>query len=118
MLPLRDTELRSSADSLTLMSHSGRRTPRRRLAWPWPGSPVRSPLRARLAAIDAELAGRTAVSGPGYPAPRAPSLRRAALVLRKTPGHLVPGRHPARPSLAGDDIRAGRLPVIRPGQTR
>jgi len=32
VLSFRDTELRSSADSLTYMSHSGRRTPRRRLA--------------------------------------------------------------------------------------
>jgi hypothetical protein len=32
MLSFRDTELRSSAGSLTHVSHSGRRTPRRRLA--------------------------------------------------------------------------------------
>ena len=32
MLPFRDTELRSSANSLTRVSHSGCRTPRRRLA--------------------------------------------------------------------------------------
>ena len=32
MLSFRDTELRSSAGSLTHMSHSGRRTARRRLA--------------------------------------------------------------------------------------
>ena len=41
------------------------------LALARPGSPVRAPIRARMAAIDAELAGRTA-SRPGLPvSPRA-----------------------------------------------
>ena len=42
------------------------------LALARPGSPVRAPIQARLAAIDAELTGR-AVAGPGYPPPRARS---------------------------------------------
>jgi hypothetical protein len=41
------------------------------LALARPGSPVRAPIRARMAAIDAELAGRTAAR-PGLPgSPRA-----------------------------------------------
>jgi hypothetical protein len=41
MLSFRDTELRSSAGSLTHLSHSGRRTPRRRLAtYPAVNSPM------------------------------------------------------------------------------
>ena len=48
------------------------------LALARPGSPVRVPIRARMAAIDAELAGRTAAR-PGCPASagRVPGLREA-----------------------------------------
>ncbi len=42
------------------------------LALARPGSPVRVPIQARLAAIDAELAWREAPV-PAYPAPRAPA---------------------------------------------
>ena len=41
------------------------------LALARPGSPARVPIQARLAAIDAELAGRAAAR-PGFPAPWAP----------------------------------------------
>jgi hypothetical protein len=95
MLSFRDTELRSSADSLT---HVTFRTPDAcsQAGLAPPGSLVRSPIRARLAAIDAELAGRTAVSGPGYPAPRVLSLRRAAARVEEDAP--VPG--------AGEDERS------------
>ena len=41
-----------------------RRDLRVSLSLAWPGSPVREPILAQMAAIDAELAGRTA-GGPG-----------------------------------------------------
>jgi hypothetical protein len=42
------------------------------LAFAWPDSPVRAPLRARISAIDAELARRSAIRPgelPGSPLP-------------------------------------------------
>ena len=59
------------------------------LALARPGSPVRVPIQARMAAIDAELAGRAATR-PAYPAPRAPGSRRAGTRVEEgrpgTPG--------------------------------
>ena len=61
------------------------------LALARPGSPVRAPIRARMAAIDAELAGRAAAR-PGYPAPRVPSLQReGARVEEDAPAPWCPG---------------------------
>jgi hypothetical protein len=52
-----------------------------------PGSPVRAPIRARMAAIDAELAGRTAAR-PGLPgSPACPASAGRVLGLRKAPRH-------------------------------
>ena len=55
---------------------------------PWPGrnSPVQAPIRARMAAIDAELAGRPP-PGPGYPVSHMPSPRTAGARATKTPRH-------------------------------
>jgi len=55
------------------------------LALARPGSPVRAPIQARMAAIEAELAGRAAARPglPGSPAYRVPGRR--ACELRKTP---------------------------------
>jgi hypothetical protein len=51
---------------------AARREPAASLALARPGSPARVPIQARLAAIDAELAGRAAAR-PGLPRlPRAP----------------------------------------------
>ena len=66
MLPFRDTELRSSAGSLTGMSHSGRRPTRRRLAaYPAVNSPMIavSPTNACSSAAGSP-AGRSAASSP------------------------------------------------------
>ena len=57
------------------------------LALARPGSPVLVPIRARLAAIDAELAGRTAAR-PGLPgSPHAQPPPAGHSGLRKTPRH-------------------------------
>ena len=73
------------------------------LALARPGSPVRVPIQARLAAIDTELAGGSRPARltrlPGCPAPG-----RSAPGLRKTPRHLatVPGRPFPRPAPVSD----------------
>ena len=54
------------------------------------GSLVRSPIRARLAAIDAELAGQPRPARVTRLSACSASARQA-LVLRKTPRYLVPG---------------------------
>ena len=67
------------------------------LALARPGSPVLVPIRARMAAIDAKLAGRAAAR-PGLPgSPACPASAGRAPGLRKTgPGSLRAGRHHAR----------------------
>ena len=78
------------------------------LALARPGSPVRVPIQARMAAIDAELAGRSA-AGPAYPAPRAPGPRTVGTRVEEgRPGTQVPGRPRAwgrRPTRHPRDIR-------------
>jgi hypothetical protein len=66
MLSFRDTELRSSAGSLTLMSHSGRRTARRRLAaYPAVNSPMIAVSTTNACSSAAgSPAGRSAASSP------------------------------------------------------
>ena len=72
------------------------------LALARPGSPARVPIQARLAAIDAELAGRAAAR-PGLPAPRAPGPRTAGTRVEEgrpgspgTAGHAEPPGHRGR----------------------
>ena len=71
MLPFRDTELRSSVGSLTPMSHSGRRTARRRLAaYPAVNSPMIAVSTTNACASAAgSPAGRSLLDrgGPGVP---------------------------------------------------
>ena len=81
VLSFRDTELRSSANSLTHMSHSGRRMPRRRLAaYPAVNSPM-------IAVSTTNACSSAAGSLAG----------RVVSRCSRRPGALVPGRHSARP---------------------
>ena len=66
MLPFRDTELRSSAGSLTHVSHSGRQTARRRLAaYPAVNTPMIAVSMANACSSAAgSPAGRSAASSP------------------------------------------------------
>ena len=73
------------------------------LALARPGSPVRAPIQARLAAIDTELAGRGAAR-PAYPAPRMPGPRTVGTRVEEdapAPGDSA-GRPYARPAPVSD----------------
>ena len=108
MLPFRDTELRSSAGSLTLVSHSGHRTARRRLAaYPAVNSP--------MIAVSTTNACSTAAGSPaGRSAASSPWPRRASPACGNGSAWTWPNCGP-RPSSrcrggGSGGLRAGRRP--------
>jgi hypothetical protein len=79
--------------ALTAELETARRELAASLALARPGSPVRAPILARMAAIDAELAG-LAAARPGLPgSPRTQPRRAGTRVEKDAPAPLAPGRH-------------------------